>query len=132
VIPREFQRQNPAETMLALEDAGLPRCGIHTMSPGSLIGDLIQDRRDRERARKSRRAPRRLPLTFLLREETLKAMERARELGFTEEQILYAAPAAVLLRKLHGPENVTKRLVREHCERKYPHVFDCLSREQAA
>jgi hypothetical protein len=103
-----------------------------TMASGSFKSLLIQDREDRRRAREHRNAPRRLPLTFLLREETLKAIEWARDRKFTEEQIPYAAPAAVLLRRLHGEGKVTKRIVLEHCQGKYPHVFGELSRERAA
>ncbi len=92
-------------------------------TPGWLIGVEVQEREDRRKAREHRRAPRQLPLSSFLREETLKAMERARELGFTEKQVVYAAPAALLLERFHGKGNVTKRMVREHCERKYPHIF---------
>lgn len=103
-----------------------------TMASGSFKSLLIQDRRDRQKAREHRTAPRRLPLTYLLREEMLKAMDRARELGFTEEQVPYAAPAALLLERFHGKGKVTLRMVREHCERKYPHKFGGLSGECAA
>jgi hypothetical protein len=128
------------ETIIAFEE--MPRHGAErnalmfstppTMASGSFKSLLIQDRRDRQKAREHRNAPRRLPLTALLRDETLKAMDRARELGFTEEQVPYAAPVALLLERFHGRGNVTLRMVREHCERKYPHKFGELTRERAA
>jgi hypothetical protein len=132
VVPFEYRRSSPLETTEALEAAGLPPRGIRTKNPSGLIHDLVQDRRERQKAREHRNSPRRVQLTALLREETLKAMDRARELGFTEEQVPYAAPAALLLERFHGKGKVTLRMVREHCERKYPHKFGDLSREQAA
>lgn len=101
-----------------------------TLSSGWYKGVLIQDREDRRKAREKRLAPRRLPLTSLLREETLAAIEWARRVGFTDEEIPFAAPAAVLLRRVHGAGVVRASMVREHCEQKYPHVFS--TRERAA
>lgn len=93
-----------------------------TMASGSYIGDLIQDRKDRAKAR-NRRAPRQLPLTTLLRQETLDAMAWAHDRGFTEAEVPYAAPMAILLRRVLGHGNVKASAVREQCQKKYPHVF---------
>ncbi len=102
-----------------------------TMASGSYIGALIRDRQDRARA-KHRRAPRQLQLTILLRQDTLDAMAWARDRGFTEAEVPYAAPMAVLLRRVLGKGNVKAAMVREQCEKRYPHIFGKPARERVA